>query len=785
MIIRIKQTLFIFVFIFLLILTGCFPTRHLPEGSYLVNRNSIDISEKKINNEDIQLLIKQKPNKKILGIARFHLSVYNIGSQGKRERKFKNWLKEIGEPPVILDTILTENTVKQIGRYLNNKGYFNSMVSWDLKFRNKKANIFYKAVVANPYTVRNIKYSISNPLIDSLITIKKSFSLIKKGDNYDADIFDAERDRITNFLKEKGFYFFTKDFIRFQVDTGLSNHQLDVNILINDIVNRDISNSDSVKTTLHKQYVVKDIYIYGNYNALESDSLSYDTTIVSNAQGYVFYYLTLGKPDFSPSVFAQTIFIQPGKYYNIADVEKTYKRLADLLNFKYINIQFYEIADSVTLHKVNPFLNAKILLTNMYKQAYSYEGEITNNSNDLGIAANYVYTNRNLFRGAENFQIRAKGAMEVQEFQDASDKSTVAKTFLPFNTFEAGLNAALDIPKFLIPGSKEKIRFAIKPITRFLVGYNYQKRPSYYTRYIASATYGYDWKSNEQTRHIFNPLEINSVKIFQEDSLKVRIDQFQDPKIRYAYSDHLIMAMKYSYIFNNQSRNKIQDFVFFRATAEIAGNTLYAANSLLRSKTDSSGSYQLFNIRYAQYLRIDFDFRYYKYFNEKNVFAFRHSMGIGLPFANMNVLPIEKTFYAGGTNGIRAWPIRSLGPGGFQNINGTNLDRTGDIGIETNFEYRFPLYKLLAGALFVDAGNIWLQSKNDIFPEGEFELNRFYKEIAIGAGIGFRFDFSFFIIRTDFAIPLHDPAKELSQRWTMKGTELNDINFNFGINYPF
>jgi outer membrane protein assembly factor BamA len=218
---------------------------------------------------------------------------------------------------------------------------------------------------------------------------------------------------------------------------------------------------------------------------------------------------------------------------------------------------------------------------------------------------------------------------------------------------------------------------------------------------------------------------------------------------------------------------------------EVAGSTVYLISSAVKGDVPKDEGYKIFNIRFAQYLRSDFDFRTYKYLNDENILAFRTAIGYARPYGNSQYLPFEKSYFAGGSNGVRAWNIRSLGPGGFDDSNNPGIDKIGDIALETSVEYRFPVYKMLKSAIFVDAGNVWLEKENQGFPLGDFQLDRFYKEIALGAGFGLRLDFSFFVIRGDFAAPVRNPERAENDRWVIRKTQLKDLRFNLGIGYPF
>jgi hypothetical protein len=359
----------------------------------------------------------------------------------------------------------------------------------------------------------------------------------------------------------------------------------------------------------------------------------------------------------------------------------------------------------------------------------------------------------------------------------------------------------LFVPRFLTPFGIEG-RKSNNAKTHFTGTYNFQKRPDY-GRSIANVSYGYSWKETVTKQHIINPIEFNLVNIFQlSDQLQNTIDNSKDLFLKNSYSDHFTLATRYTFIFNNQDIRKNKDFSYLRVVAEGAGNAMRGIflliDNLIRpsdsldyyqdvSSGDTIKSYTIEHIRFSQYVRFDGDYRYYKVLNEKDKIVYRVSLGIGKPFYNLNALPLEKSFFAGGPNSIRAWQARTLGPGGDTSTSHF-ADRIGDIKIEGNFEYRFNVIKALNAALFADVGNIWLwPRKNNQNMKGEFHFageNTFIQQFAVGIGMGIRFDFNFFVLRLDGAIKVRDPAKEEGNRW-LNGKSMKNAVLNFGIGYPF
>jgi hypothetical protein len=355
---------------------------------------------------------------------------------------------------------------------------------------------------------------------------------------------------------------------------------------------------------------------------------------------------------------------------------------------------------------------------------------------------------------------------------------------LPFNTLEINPEISLVIPEFLVPFKVHRITRYGNPKTIISVSYNFQQRPDY-TRTIFNAKFGYKWAQSQFARHFLNPLEVNFVNIYNEDAAFIeRLNNLQDKLLLNTFSPHLITTTNYTYIFNNQRVNKKENFSYFKARLESSGNILRGIMAAAQAVKDTNGSYRIFDIPFSQYLKYELDYRRYWQLNEHSQLVFRANQGLGYPLYNLGVLPFESSFFGGGTNGIRAWTARSLGPGSLPDSLNV-YDQFGDIKLEFNLEYRFDIYRWFKGALFADAGNIWLIKKDDDRPGGQFQFKDFYKELAVGAGLGIRLDFSFFIIRFDMAFPIHDPGRPLNDRWAVKYFTTKDINYNLGIGYPF
>jgi hypothetical protein len=362
-----------------------------------------------------------------------------------------------------------------------------------------------------------------------------------------------------------------------------------------------------------------------------------------------------------------------------------------------------------------------------------------------------------------------------------------------FNTTELGVESSLMIPQLLGPGNFIKQFERFLPKTVITVGYNYQRRPEY-TRTINNVKFGYDWKSTEDIRNIWNVLDYNKVNVFDYDP--EFIEGIQDLYIKSSFTDHLIFAMNYSWIFNNQRLSKVKNYTYVRFNVESSGNLLYLI-SLLTNKDeyqaiDSTGNvqaeyYQFLNTRYAQYIKSDIEYSHSFSIDKFNSIVTRTFFGIGIPYGNFDVLPFEKKYFTGGANGIRAWPVRSLGPGTYKASPEEYPNQTADIKLEGNLEYRFKLIAFVEGALFLDVGNIWAINEKDNRPGALFKLNSFYKQLAFGTGTGLRMDLTYFILRLDLGMKLRDPSVAENRGWIIGNRQItnNDFNFTFAIGYPF
>ncbi|MCK9616642.1 MAG: BamA/TamA family outer membrane protein [Lentimicrobiaceae bacterium] len=742
-----------------------------------MDKNKITISNNQITKDEINGYILQKHNKKFLGIFRFNIWVYETANQGK-DNRVNRWLKKtIGQKPVILDTVQTNTSLKQIKAYLNNKGYFSSHIAKNIKYKKKKAIVNYNIRLSTPYTIRNISYAIRDRMIDSLVTSDIPQSFLKKGDIYNAYTLEDERDRITTFLKNNGFYYFSKEYILFHVDSTLKSHQLNITIDIQDSKKQFANNSNFSETRSHPRCFINSIYIFPDFSPEVGTNVPFDTINSGNNR----YFLYKDKLRLKPKSVIRNLFLKKNSPYRMEDVQLTYNRLSGLGVIRFVNFDFSSSPDKKSTVD-STWLDCHIQLTRNPLQRTSYGTEGTNKGGYLGITGYSTYQNINIFRGSEILNLKLKGSLEMQK---NLGKSQPSNEFLFFNTIETGIEARFDFPRIVFPVKQERVSKFSSPNTSLTGGFNFQLRP-FYKRYITNLSFGYEWKQSQTIAHILSPFEINSVRIFPSSEFTDYLNSLKDPRYKYQYTDHLIMALKYSLIFSNQGQRHQKHFEYFRLNMETSGNSLNLYSKYIDNTRNANGDYTLFNIRYAQYLRSDFDFRYYNAINPRNLIVIRAAAGLGYAYGNSKSLPFEKGFYSGGANGMRGWRIRSLGPGAFRDTSDANFDKMGDILLEGNMEYRFPIYRFLKGAFFADAGNIWTLNTNSDFPDGKFSSSTFINQIAMDAGFGIRLDFSYFIFRIDGAIPIRSPSLPQEDRWIkVPAMQIGDIIWNFAIGYPF
>lgn len=749
---------------------SCSPTRRLPEGEYLLARTRIELDSKELDQNNIRKYEKQRPNKTILGL-KFHLFLYNLAKPGKN--KFPaTWFRKIGEEPVVWDPVLNDRTVEEFKNYTITKGYYNAVVSDSVKLKKKRAIIKFNIELNDPYRINSISYTFEDRGLMDIVLSDSANRLIIKGEPFDKEVLQQERQRLEDLMKNNGYYKFSKEFIFFEAKEIEEKKLVDLKILIKEDV---AGVPDPVtKVRKHYPYKIRNTIIYPNYSLYSEKSegmnLTGDTVLLDGSE--VIYG---GKRKIKPMTVILPNRCSPGTVYRLSNIKRSYRNYSSLELFRIVNINFREPEYvSIDTGKYR-FIDCQVELSPRKTQAYQFEIVGTNSDLDLGVRGNLLYNNYNLFRGAENFQVKLTTAAEWGKPSnvEAEQRSMV----------EVGVEGSLTIPKFLIPFKAKEFTRKFNARTIINTSYNYQDRREY-LRTIANASYSYRIKGNIFNTHTITPVDFNFVQVGEDidSAFWARIDT---TRLRNSFIDHTVLAARYSFEYSNQVVQKLRDFVYFKTSFESAGN-------LISTFSDST----FLGVPYFQYLKIDFDFRFNNQITPGNRMVYRIFAGVGYPLGKSETLPFERMYFSGGPYGIRAWRSEELGPGSYNYRQSEYYYNRAEMKLEANLEYRFELFWKLEGALFVDAGNIW-----SLYPDPErvgaqFKWNSFLKEIAIGTGLGTRINLSFLLFRVDFGLKLRDPAR-LWKTDPADPTGENRIPDNpwvfqnqywtiqFGIGYPF
>ncbi len=809
----------------------------------------VDIKNKdkaKLNEEEILTYVKQKPNSMILSNIPFNAWLYfQIDTQKMREAKEKRnlkydainkkriekaeknnqkrlakgkkpkepklkdkdkptWrerLREIAEEPIIYDSILTQQSSVQIKKYLQTKGYFYADVKNKVVFNPalKTAYVTYEITAQKRKHITDIKYEISDSTILNTILQDSIHSLLKKGMPFDMDILSKERERISDYLQKNGYYYFAPEFIQYDADSVTYAPNIRIIMRLNLFPTHADDNSDSLIYVTHPRYKIKKIYFVSEpFEGSIKNVYFKDTTKIKDV-----YFLHNEQLLFNPASIASQITIHTGDLFNRENAEETYRRLTNVGIFRSVLVQFEDTKEKDSSGFYH--LNVYILTQTIHKQFIAIETEGTNTSANLGVDGSFIYSHRSLFGGGEKFDFRITGALIAQKqvfsnqqgitqsslgnLTDVNNLSNIISTNTiknTFNTIQVGPELKISIPRDFFPFSLLKFRKDAAR-TYFNTSLNYQSRIEF-SRTISNLSYGFQFYTiDHKYRFDILPAEIYLVQAYLNPSFRDNLLAIKDYMLLNSFITHITNNMKASVVFNtgifNSKANKMQHYLRFTITS--AGMLLRELAPVFNLPKDTLGRYHILHVPFAHFLKSDIDYRVYIPVYKKSKVVYRIAGGLGIPLKNLNVLPYEQSFFAGGPNSVRAWRARSIGPGAYMPVDNARYDKIGDILIEGNIEYRFNIYQSYNGALFADAGNIWLLEPSPDKPGGNFNPIKFWNEFAVGAGIGFRWDFEYFLLRLDWAIPIKDPKYPEGKRFTFDKQPLKQSIFNFGIGYPF
>ena len=724
-----------------LLFCACSETKYVPEGEYLLSRVYVksEPKTKGVNPTDMKLYVRQRGNTRWFSAVKLPLATYSMS--GRDTTKWMNrLLRSIGEAPVIYDSVSTRRSMEDLQAQLVNMGYLRASVDALTRAKGKKINVSYLIHPGAPYYIGNVHYEIQDSTIADLLKLDEEKNRgLKKGMRFNVENLDAERKRITKELTNLGYYRFNKEYITYLADSVAGTHDIDITLVLRQ--NRD----NEGETHPHQRYMVRDVqYASGDLE---------DSVI----------HLRSG-------VLRKNTFIRKNDYYSSNDLQNTYTHFGRMGAVRYTNISWKEQPDS-------NLLDCQIQISINKPSTISFQPEGTNTAGDLGVAASLTYQNRNLFRGSENLSIELRGAYEAIKGLEG---------YSNHNFLEYSLETKLSFPRFIAPFLSASFRRRILATSEVSLSYDMQNRPEFHRR-VLSAGWRYRWNDpKHHDRYHIDLLDLNYISMpwvsetFKEEYLDDTSSR--NAILRYNYENLFIMKFGVGYTYNN-------GIIAIKANAETAGNLLGLAAKTFGFHRNADGQYTFLDIAYAQYVKADVDVTRNITFGDNSHLVFHAGLGVAYPYGNSTILPFEKRYFSGGANSVRGWSVRSLGPGKYISRDGRIdfINQTGDMKLDFNVEYRAHLFWKLGAALFVDAGNIWTLRDYEEQPGGQFKISEFWQQLAVGYGLGFRFNFDYFILRFDMGMKAINPAYEDEDgHYPIAHPKLSrDFAFHFAVGLPF
>lgn len=747
-----------------LLLASCSAKKYLPEGEKYFEGHYVEILDDKTHlpkdvENDLDEDFKPSSTRRYLG-SRPGTWWFEVMGEPKKNKGLRHWIKyKLGARPSYLSQLRPEKNMDIIRSKLRQNGYFRSEVSYRIDSTKHKARIHYMVNLNRPYLIDSIKVcQDEQPYCGKIGEYFEKNPLIKMGDLFRESELYRERRAITREFRDNGYFYFSPDFIYFRADSNDGSHTVQLQLELKD---------NLIPITLEQftlETATLNLAVNSDNTVLLGDQLR---VIVDTNQLYI-----------KPIKLEPFIAFKPGEFYNKSEEELTLKQLNRLEVFEFVNVQ-YTIDTSSTNHT----LSAMLMATPKRKHSLRTEFNLSTTSTSFtGPGLQAEYYNRNLFRGAEKLRITATGRYETQ--LSGSRKG--------LDSYELDLQTSLLIPRVSGP-LKRKANSGNVPKTKYRLQFRLYDQPDYYAQASSSASFGYEWLNGTSKFNDLRLVNIDFVRLLRSSD---RLEELFEDNIlsRESFDDQVIFGAAYS--FANAPRYKKGRTLrfYFGASAEVSGNLLYGINEWTDGKQNESGQYMLAEVPFAQYARVQADFRTYFKWTKYNELVFRQNVGVGIPYGNSEALPFSKQFFVGGASSLRAFQPRSVGPGTYINEeqgDDSYFDQSGDILLEINIENRFNMGQYLEGAIFMDVGNVWLKNKSEARPGGDFQWKDFMNELAVASGIGFRINLDFVIVRLDVAIPLRIPYKPEGERWVADKISISNrwrsenVLWNLAIGYPF
>ena len=756
----------------LLLLGSCSTTKKLSDGEVLyvgVKKMKIEAPAKvKLNSTQKSAAsgpLSVRPNNPLYSPyvrSPFPIGLWVHNWNIKKEKGFKWWLyRKLAKKPVLISDVQPELRLKMVENNMKNFGFYGTQLRYEIipkKHNPKKARISYWVDLAEPFRYGTIQLWGWRPRMDSLVRSFMKYSELKTGDQYDINILEEERQRISNLLRNRGYYFFQPDYIEYLVDTTRASKVADIRIGL----------KQGIPANAFEVYKIRNVEVVltGNDGLGGQDSIVMDSVKI------------LYEPPVTlkPNVLMRAVKVRPGQTYSAMRQSRTQANFVQLGVFKFANMNI--TAPDSTKQKV---LDMQISGDFALPIETEVEVDISSKSNNLlGPGLTLGVTNRNMFKRAETFSVRLTGSYE---WQIGGNKEATGNSGL-INSYELGLNFNLSVPRLLVPKLFKSKRDR-REQTQFQIGTDLLNRHNYFRMISFWGSATYDFNSSFRNYHSIVPFKLNYTYLLQTshafDSVTTR-----NPAVAQSFRNQFIPSMSYTYTYDRAATYRNPNRLFWQTSITQAGNII-AGIQYLAGNHKGEGK-QILNNRYSQFLKLTSELIGYKTVDNNNQLAMRIMGGIGYAYGNSKVMPYSEQFYIGGSNSIRAFHIRSIGPGSYhpEETKYSYLDQTGDIKLEGNVEYRFKIYERFKGALFMDAGNVWLLKAEKQRPGGEFRLKDIPRQIALGTGFGVRYDFSYIVIRADLGIPLHAPYDTgKSGYYNITGSFWKGLVLNLAIGYPF
>ncbi len=757
---------------YLLFFSACSTTKKLAEGEVLyvgVKKMKIETPAKvKLNGTQksgVTGPLSVKPNNPLYSPyvrTPFPIGLWVYNWNIKKEKGFKWWLyRKLAKKPVLISDVQPELRLKMVENNMKNFGFYGIRSHYEIipKKRNpRKARISYRVDLPEPFRYGTIQLWGWQPDMDTIVRASMRFSELKTGEQYDINILNEERQRISDRLRNRGYYFFQPDYIEFLVDTTVGNKIADVRIGL----------KQGIPANAFQVYKIRnvDVVLTGNEGLGGLDSMVCDSVKIIYEPP-----VTL-----KSNVLVRAVKVRPGQTYSAIRQSRTQAAFVQLGVFKFANMTI-TAPDSIGRNVLDMQISGDFALP----IETEIETDVSSKSNNLlGPGLTLGVTNRNMFKRAETFGVRLTGSYE---WQIGGNKEATGNSGL-MNSYELGLNFNLSVPRLLIPRFLQSKRDR-REQTQFQIGTDLLNRHNYFRMISFWGSATYDFNSSYRNYHSVVPFKLNYTYLLRTsqafDSVTLR-----NPAVAQSFRNQFIPSMSYTYTYDRTATYRNPNRLFWQTSLTQAGNII-AGVQYLAGNHKGEGKRILKN-RYSQFLKLTSELIGYKAVDNNNQLAMRLMGGIGYAYGNSKVMPYSEQFYIGGSNSIRAFHIRSIGPGSYHPVETkySYLDQTGDIKLEGNIEYRFKIYERFRGALFLDAGNVWLLKKEEQRPGGEFRVKGLPKEIALGTGFGLRYDFSYIVIRADLGIPIHAPyATGKSGYYNITGSFWKGLVLNLAIGYPF